>query len=93
VSKVGKLVLCCEDSWCFGDGGGSALGSSFGWTVWALVVGYVICSGGEGGGVCDGGLSGVTLACSGGIVVWLVIWRRVSVVVILVFGMGVGVLV
>jgi hypothetical protein len=29
VLKVGKLVLCCEDSWCYG-GGGSGLGSNFG---------------------------------------------------------------
>jgi hypothetical protein len=41
-------MLCCEDSGCCGGGGGSALGSGFDWTVWILVVGYVIYNGGRG---------------------------------------------
>jgi hypothetical protein len=32
VPKVGKLVLCCVDSW-FCDGGGGGLGFVFGWVV------------------------------------------------------------
>jgi hypothetical protein len=47
VLKVGTLVLCCDDSWCCG-GGGSGLGSAFGWIVWEFDVGCVICNGGEG---------------------------------------------
>jgi hypothetical protein len=35
------------DSWCRG-GGGSGLGSDFGWIVWEFVVGYVIYNGGGG---------------------------------------------
>jgi hypothetical protein len=46
--------------------------------LWDMLFGVVE-------GVCDGGLSGVTLACSGGVVVWLVIWRRIYMVVRLVF--------
>jgi hypothetical protein len=48
VPKVGKLLLCCEGSGCCVGGGGSVLGSIFGWIVWVLDVGYVICSGGRG---------------------------------------------
>jgi hypothetical protein len=44
VSMVGKLLLCCEGSRCCAGGGGSVLGSIFGWIVWVLVVGYVIYS-------------------------------------------------
>jgi hypothetical protein len=33
VPKAGKLLLCGEDSGCCGGGGGSVLGSVFGWTV------------------------------------------------------------
>jgi hypothetical protein len=33
VLKVGKMLLYCEDSWCCGGGGSSALGSIFGWVV------------------------------------------------------------
>jgi hypothetical protein len=49
ILKVGKLVLCCEDSGC--------------------------CAGGGGGALDFGGRS---------VVVWLVIWRKVSMVVGLV---------
>jgi hypothetical protein len=48
VSKVGKLLLCCEVFGSCVGGGGSALGSVFGWIVWVLAAGYVIWSGGEG---------------------------------------------
>jgi hypothetical protein len=45
VPKVGKLVPCWEDSW-FCGGGGSGLGSVFGWIVWLFAIGYFICRGG-----------------------------------------------
>jgi hypothetical protein len=48
VPKVGRLLLYCEGSLCWDGGGGSVLGSIFGWTVWVLVVGYVIYSSGGG---------------------------------------------
>jgi hypothetical protein len=54
------------------------LAGLFGYYLWDML--FVVVA-----GVCDGGLSGVTLACSGGVVVWLVIWRRISMVVRLVF--------
>jgi hypothetical protein len=82
VRILGVLVMEVAVHWAL------TLAGLFGHWLWDML--FVVVAR---GGVCDGGLSGVTLACSGGIVVWLVIWRRVSVVVILVFGMGVGVLV
>jgi hypothetical protein len=81
VRILGVLVMEVAVHWAL------ALAGLFGHWLWDML--FVVVA----RGVCDGGLSGVTLACSGGIVVWLIIWRRVSVVVILVFGMGVGVLV
>jgi hypothetical protein len=33
VSKVGKLLLYCEDSGSYGGGGGNALGSILVWTI------------------------------------------------------------
>jgi hypothetical protein len=33
VSKVGKLLLYCEDSGSYGGGGGNALGSVLVWTI------------------------------------------------------------
>jgi hypothetical protein len=83
VRILGVLVMEVAVHWAL------ALAGLFGHWLWDML--FVVVAGGR--GVCDVGLSGVTLACSGGIVVWLVIWRRVSVVVILVFRMGVGVLV
>jgi hypothetical protein len=43
-------------------------------------MGYLICNGGVG----DGRLSGMALACGRSVVVWLVVWRRVSMVIGLV---------
>jgi hypothetical protein len=48
VPNVGKLVLCWEDSWFCGGGGGGLFGSVFGWTAWVLAAGYVICRGVKG---------------------------------------------
>jgi hypothetical protein len=44
-------------------------------------------------GVGDGRMSVMSLARVWGVVIWLVVWRRISVVIRLVFGMSVGVLV
>jgi hypothetical protein len=38
ILKVGKLLLCCEGAGCCAGGGGSVLGSVFGWIDWVLVV-------------------------------------------------------
>jgi hypothetical protein len=34
VSKVRKLLPCCEGSGCCAGGGGSVVGSVFGCTIW-----------------------------------------------------------
>jgi hypothetical protein len=47
VLNIGKLLLCCESSRCCAGGGASVLVSIFGYIVWVLAVGYVICSGGR----------------------------------------------
>jgi hypothetical protein len=48
IPKIGKLLLCYEGSGCYAGEGGDMLGSVFGWTIWVLDVGYVICRGGGG---------------------------------------------
>jgi hypothetical protein len=48
----------------------------------------------RGGGVVgEGRLRGMGMCCVRGVIVWLVVGRRISVVIGLVFGTGVGVLV
>jgi hypothetical protein len=65
-------------------GGGSVLGSDFRSLSVLCRIGYLKWR----RGVSDGRLSGMSLTHVWGVVVWLIVWRRISMIIGLVFRMS-----